>query len=155
MLRLGPRLRNASRSIAWITGVTLAAHLSLPAQITWSSTNHGVGTAPRDVVVRDLTVTGSGLTLATEDSGIYVTEDGDRARIEGNHLADNLIGVYLKGPNDAVVAGNTIDGRTDLRMNERGNGVQLWNTPGSVVQGNTIRHGRDGIFVTTSRSNKK
>lgn len=109
-------------------------------------------TAP-DVTVAGLTVTGSGLSLQTEDSGIFVTRDGDRAVIEGNVLIDNLIGVFLKGPDDAVVRNNRIEGRRDMHMSERGNGVQLWNTPGSVVEDNDIRFGRDGIFVGTSRDN--
>ena len=36
-------------------------------------------------------------------------------------------------------------------MNERGNGVYIWNAPGSVVETISIRFGRDGIFVNTSR----
>ena len=31
--------------------------------------------------------------------------------------------------------------------------MQLWRTPGTVVEGNEIFHGRDGIFVTTSKRN--
>ena len=51
-------------------------------------------------------------------------------------------------------AATSILGRRDLRMNERGNGVQIWRaTPGSVVEDNDIRYGRDGIFVTTSKNN--
>jgi nitrous oxidase accessory protein len=38
-------------------------------------------------------------------------------------------------------------------MNDRGNGVYVWNAPGSQVVGNTIRFGRDGIFVNASRNN--
>jgi len=38
-------------------------------------------------------------------------------------------------------------------MNDRGNGVYLWNTPGSVIKDNVIRFGRDGIFVNGSRNN--
>ena len=106
------------------------------------------------VVVRNLQVTGSGLKLETEDSGIFVTKKGRGARIEGNRLQGNLIGVYLKGARDAEVIGNVIEGRQDLRMNERGNGVQIWNAPGAVVAGNDIRYGRDGIFVTTSKNNR-
>jgi len=109
--------------------------------------------AAPNVVVRGLTVRNSGDSLATEDSGIFVTPDGDGALIENNHLRDNLIGVYLKGPDNAVVRGNDIVGSTDPHVNDRGNGVQLWNTPGSVVEDNDIRYGRDGIFVTTSRDN--
>ena len=119
----------------------------------------GVGTgrvitvdAP-DVSVTGLTVVNSGSRLDTEDSGVFVTPEGDRALISGNRLEHNLIGVYLKGPDDAVVRDNTVIGRNDLRMNERGNGVQLWNTPGSVVLNNDVRFGRDGIFVTTSERN--
>lgn len=106
-----------------------------------------------DVELSGLVIRGSGLRLDTEDSGIFVTSEGARARLSHNHLDGNLIGIYLKGPADAVVADNLIEGRQDLRVNERGNGVQLWNTPGSQVLDNRFRYGRDGIFVTTSRDN--
>ncbi len=106
-----------------------------------------------DVVVRGLTIRNSGAKLASEDGGVFVTADGDRARIQGNRLEGNLIGVYLKGPENALVRGNTVHGRRDLRMSERGNGIHLWNTPGSTVEENDVRWGRDGIFVTTSRKN--
>ena len=106
-----------------------------------------------DVVIRGLTIRSSGESLETQDSGVFVDKAGDRALIESNRLEGNLIGIYLWGPDDAVARGNIIIGRTDLRVNERGNGVQLWNTPGSVVEDNDIRFGRDGVFVTTSSDN--
>lgn len=106
-----------------------------------------------DVVVRGVTIRNSGNNLEYEDSGVFVTDRGDRALIEDCFFEDNLIGVYLKGPHDAVVRGNIIEGSQYFRMNDRGNGVYLWNTPGSRVENNDIRHGRDGIFVTTSHDN--
>lgn len=106
-----------------------------------------------DVVIRGLTIRNSGESLETQDSGVFVDKAGDRALIASNRLESNLIGIYFWGPDDAVARGNEIIGRTDLRVNERGNGVQLWNTPGSVVEDNDIRFGRDGIFVTTSSNN--
>ena len=117
----------------------------------------GVGTvitvsAP-GVRLENLTITGSGQKLASEDSGIFVTAQASGTEIIGNILRENLIGVYLKGPEGAIVRDNVIEGLQDLRVNERGNGVQMWNTPGSIVEGNSIRYGRDGIFVTTSREN--
>lgn len=108
--------------------------------------------APR-TVIRGITVRNSGDSLATEDSGIFIEPTAAGTIVENNRLEHNLIGVYLKGPESAMVRGNRIIGRHDLRMNERGNGVQLWNTPGSKVLDNHIRHGRDGIFVTTSKRN--
>jgi nitrous oxidase accessory protein len=106
-----------------------------------------------NVRLENIIVTGSGLQLSTEDSGIFVTAVAKNAHIIGNRLEDNLIGIYLKGPQDAIVRGNTINGRQDLRVNERGNGIQLWNTPGSIVESNNVQFGRDGIFVTTSLDN--
>jgi nitrous oxidase accessory protein len=105
------------------------------------------------VVLRGLTVTGSGSDLAVEDSGIFVTARGDGALIEDNLLEGNLIGVNLKGPRAAIVRRNRIEGRHDVQMSERGNGVSIWNSPGSVVEANEISFGRDGIFVITSRDN--
>ena len=106
------------------------------------------------VTVQGISVRHSGDQLSTEDSGIFVTPEGDHARILDNRLEHNLIGIYLKGPTAALVRNNHIVGRQDLRMNERGNGIHLWNTPGSVVENNEVRLGRDGIFVTTSRDNQ-
>jgi len=123
------------------------------AVIEGPGTGNAITVDAPDVRIHGLTVTGSGLTLSTQDSGIFVTENGDRARIEDNRILDNLIGVYLSGPENAMVMNNDIVGRRDLRVNERGNGVQLWNTPGSKIVGNRISQGRDGIFVTTSKKN--
>ena len=106
-----------------------------------------------DVSLSGLTITNSGSSLETEDSGVFVTAKGDRASISGNRLEHNLIGIFLKGPQNAIVENNRIRGRSDLRLNERGNGIQLWNTPGSEVLGNDVRFWRDGIFVATSRNN--
>lgn len=107
-----------------------------------------------DVVIEGLKITGSGLSLAEEHSGIYATANADRLLVAHNQLRGNLIGINIKGPQDAQIIGNDIEGRTDLRVNERGNGVQLWNTPGTLVDDNRISFGRDGIFVTTSRDNR-
>lgn len=107
-----------------------------------------------DVTVRGLTIRNSGIVLPDRDAGIFVGRESARALIEGNVLEHNLIGVDLWGSADALVRGNRIAGRTDLRVNERGNGVQLWNAPGSQVIDNDIRGGRDGIFTNVSRNNR-
>ncbi len=106
-----------------------------------------------DAVLRGMTVTGSGLSLATIDSGIRLTEAAVGAVVENVHLKDNLIGVHIEGAPDSVVRGNRVEGRRDLRLNERGNGVFVWNAPGAVVEGNDIRFGRDGILSTSSKRN--
>ncbi len=110
-------------------------------------------TAP-DVAITGCTITGSGSDHEGIDSGIRLLEGAVRARVSGNRLTGNLYGVDIHGARDALVSGNVIEGRQDRRMNERGNGVYVWNAPGSDVVGNDIRWGRDGIFVNTSRANR-
>lgn len=106
-----------------------------------------------DVRIQGLEIRGSGTDLPAMDSAVFVRQSAPRADIRGNRLVDNLFGVYLHGANDSIVQGNVIAGRRDLRIAEAGNGVSLWNAPGARVVGNTIRHGRDGIFVKVSERN--
>jgi nitrous oxidase accessory protein len=116
---------------------------------------HGVVvtvTAP-DVTLRGLEITGSGISLEAMDAGVRLEKTAARAVVERSRITANLIGVHVNGPKGAVVRGNLIRGRTDLRVNERGNGVWLWNTPGTVIEDNEFSQGRDGIFVTTSKKN--
>ena len=109
--------------------------------------------AAPDVVIRGLTITGSGTAIETMDAGIFVNKAGHRALVEDNRIEGNLFGVYFWGPKDAVMRGNTVIGLQTRHVNRRGNGISLWNTPGSIVESNDFRHGRDGIFTTTSRNN--
>jgi nitrous oxidase accessory protein len=105
-----------------------------------------------DVTVRGLTIRGSGSDGAALDSGIRVLKGAERALIEQNRLTGNLHGVDVHGGRDTVVRGNVIEGRRDARVNSRGNGVYIWNAPGTVIEGNDIRWGRDGIFSNASRT---
>ncbi len=109
-------------------------------------------TAP-DITIRGCLITGSGSDHETLDSGIRLLKGADGARIIRNHLTGNLYGVDIHGARKALVADNVIEGRQDHRINDRGNGVYVWNARGSNVVGNDIRWGRDGIFVNTSHSN--
>ncbi|MFT6557677.1 nitrous oxide reductase family maturation protein NosD [Sneathiella sp.] len=106
-----------------------------------------------DVTLKNLTITGSGLSLENQDSGIFLDNTATGALVERNEVINNLIGVYVSGAKNSLVRHNHIAGRKDLRMNERGNGVQIWNAPGTVIEKNLIEYGRDGIFVTTSSKN--
>jgi nitrous oxidase accessory protein len=121
--------------------------------IEGDGTGSVVTVAAPGAVVEGLTIRGSGTDLPARDSGVLVTRKGTGARIERNRFEHNLFGVYLVGANDAIVRGNTVVGRDDLRVSERGDGISIWNSPGAKILDNSIRFGRDGIFVTTSRDN--
>lgn len=106
-----------------------------------------------DVTLRGLEIRNSGLSLFEQNAGIFLGKQAKRAVVEDNRLRDNLIGVYVWGADASLVRGNDITGRTDLRVSERGNGIQIWNAPGARVLDNSVRDGRDGVFTTTSRKN--
>lgn len=105
------------------------------------------------VVVAGLHISGSGSSHQTIDSGVQLTARAIGAVIRDNHFEGNLYGVDIHGARDARVENNTITGRQDRLMNRRGNGVYVWNAPGAKVMGNSVKFGRDGIFVNSSRKN--
>lgn len=105
------------------------------------------------VEITGLRITGSGNSHEDIDSGIKLTEGATGAIARENILEGNLYGIDIHGARDALVTENNIIGRDDRLMNRRGNGVYVWNAPGATVSGNTIRLGRDGIFVNTSKRN--
>ncbi|MBO6604369.1 MAG: nitrous oxide reductase family maturation protein NosD [Roseicyclus sp.] len=106
-----------------------------------------------DVTIRGLEIVGSGDNHPDIDSGIKIGRNVLRTLVEDNRLIGNHVGIHLFGSRDSMVRGNTVIGRELHRMNDRGNGIYVWNAPGAVIEGNDIRFGRDGIFVNTSRQN--
>ncbi len=106
-----------------------------------------------DVTVSGITITGSGSSHEARDSGIKLTRKALRASVTDNRLEGNLVGIDIRGAKDALAKANTIIGRRGHRVNQRGNGIYVWNAPGAIVEDNDVRYGRDGIFVNTSRKN--
>ena len=104
----------------------------------------------RDVALRGFTVTGSGTKNEDLDAGVKIGKGADRAQIDGLILTDNLHGIDVHGGRDAKVTNNRTTGRQNRQMNERGNGIYVWNSPGTLLDGNVIRYGRDGIFSNAS-----
>lgn len=137
--------------------VTIDRALTIDGQGAATIDGGGQGTVvtvtAADVTLRGLTVQGSGSAHPDLDSGIKLTRTAARVLVEGNTVTGNLHGIDVHGARDSVVRANTIIGRQDAHMNTRGNGVYVWNAPGTVVEGNTIRYGRDGIFANASKEN--
>ena len=105
-----------------------------------------------DVVLRGFTVTGSGTRNEDLDAGVKILKGADRAVIDRLVLTHNMHGIDVHGGRDAQVVRNRITGRQDPHMNQRGNGIYVWNSPGTLLDGNVIRYGRDGIFSNASAS---
>lgn len=117
----------------------------------------GKGTAIKVVssgaTVRGLTVRGSGKKGEDFDSGIFIKKGADDVVIENNDVEGNLFGIVLHGCKGARVLNNRIANRSDLWLNDRGNGIHIWNTSGSLVADNHVTSGRDGIYIEISHDN--
>lgn len=140
---------------AYLGPVTIDRTLTVQGDGSATIDGQGQGTvitiSGDDVVLTGLHVTGSGKVNQDLDAGIKIIKGADRARIENNRLTDNMHGIDVHGGLDTLVLGNVIEGRKNARMNERGNGIYVWNSPGTVVGGNSVRWGRDGIFSNASK----
>ena len=110
-------------------------------------------TAP-DVTIRGVTIRGSGHDLEKMDSGVFLEKSAQRALVENNRLEGNLYGVYVHGATGSRVQRNIIEGMQGGRLNERGNGVSVWNAPDVTIAENSFRYGRDGIFTISSRKDR-
>lgn len=100
-------------------------------------------TAP-DVTIEGLVLRGSGSSLDRENAG--VSSDGSAGiRIVGNRFEDVLFGVFLRRAPDSLVADNVI-GAKELSLGRRGDGIRLWESPGTTIEGNTVTDGRDSVL---------
>ena len=135
------------------TPITLEGPESRQAIIQGTGKGRTLAIEAEDVTVRHLTVKHSGRSLPDMDAGIFLDKKAKRALVEFNDVLDNSVGVYVWGADDAIVQHNRIVGDKTLRVNERGNGVTLWNAPGAKIIENDISYGRDGIFSNTSHHN--
>lgn len=115
--------------------------------------SHVIHVTAENVTLEHLHISGSGKKLKDMHSGIFLDKTAHHARVAHNRLTDNLFGIYIWGPEKALVEHNHIENDNTPRMTNRGNGVSLWRSPGSIVRHNDISGGRDGIFTNVSKNN--
>jgi nitrous oxidase accessory protein len=100
-----------------------------------------------NVTVSGVWIRGSGSDLGTEDAGVFVA--GAAARIETVRITDTAYGIWVDGVDDAVIEDVRIDGREDVYpVTDRGNGIHLFETSGTVVRDSEITDARDGIYFS-------
>lgn len=92
--------------------------------------------------------------LTELDSGIFVSKQAAKTRIEYNELQGGGFGIWVDAAPDVQLISNKIEGNLELRSADRGNGIHLFNVTGALAQGNEVWHTRDGIYIDTSNGNK-
>jgi nitrous oxidase accessory protein len=99
--------------------------------------------AAPDVTFRGFTVHNTGIDLDKENAAIRVL--APRATIEDNHLSDILFGIDLRDAPGSIIRSNLVGGK-HLDIARRGDGVRLWRSDDTLVEGNTIHDGRDAVL---------
>jgi nitrous oxidase accessory protein len=99
-------------------------------------------TAP-DVALRGFVIQNTGIDLDKENAGIRIL--APRATIEDNILQDILFGIDLRMAPGSIVRNNRVGGKT-LDIARRGDGIRLWRSDDTLIEGNTIHDGRDAIL---------
>jgi nitrous oxidase accessory protein len=103
-----------------------------------------------DVIVDGLIVRDSGDELIDKNAGIFIKPGAHRAVVRNCDLTYNLFGIYIETVKTVEIRNNNITGKRDYRSPRRGNGIQLYNSEGAQIVGNTISFVRDGIYVDVS-----
>ncbi|WFM71252.1 nitrous oxide reductase family maturation protein NosD [Halomonas sp. CKK8] len=111
---------------------------------------HAVVLEAPKIVLEGVTIENWGANLTDMDAGIFVEESATGSVIRDSRLTGPGFGIWLDAVAGVAVRDNVIRGDESLRSQDRGNGIHLFNVRDVTVEGNDIRHTRDGIYIDTS-----
>ena len=121
VLRLGPGEHRGPITIS----VPVTVEGEAGAAIVGNGSGSVVTVTAPGTVIRGVTVRGSGTSIPTLDSGIFLDRTAKGAIAEDNAVIGNLYGIYIQGADDALVKNNRIEGIREGRSAEAGNGVHV------------------------------
>lgn len=114
-------------------------------------TGHGdvITISAANVTLRGFVIRNSGDSLDQENAGVTVL--APHATIEGNRVDDALFGIYLKNAPKSVIRNNVVRPK-DLPEARRGDGIRIWYSEGTLLEGNDVQGTRDVIIWFSSNS---
>lgn len=102
------------------------------------------------VRIEGVAIRNSGEDVGASDACIYVGPDATGALLLNNILTRCAFGIWVHETDGVQIIDNRIESREELRTNDRGNGIQLFNASNLVVRGNHVSLARDGIYVSAT-----
>ncbi len=102
-----------------------------------------------NVTIRGFVIRNSGDSLDQENAGITVL--ASHAIIENNRVEDALFGIYLKNAPKSVIRNNVVRSKA-LPEARRGDGIRVWYSEGTLLEGNDVQGTRDVIVWFSSNS---
>ncbi|WP_404375836.1 nitrous oxide reductase family maturation protein NosD [Vreelandella aquamarina] len=109
-------------------------------------------TAP-NTILEGVQIENWGHNLTELNAAIFVEATAQGSTIQHNQLSGPGFGIWLDAVSNVSVIENTIRGDTQLRSQDRGNGIHLFNVSESIIADNDVAQTRDGIYLDSSRHN--
>ena len=124
------------------------------ATLSGAGQGHVLTVEGQDVTLMNLIIEDWGGDLTEIHSGILVKENSQNVQLINNQLTGPGFGIYVLNSQKVQVKGNRVTGDLSLRSADRGNGIHLSGVTHSVVDGNSIKHTRDGVYIINSQHNQ-
>jgi nitrous oxidase accessory protein len=103
------------------------------------------------IVVSGLVIRNSGRDLGAFNSSIMITAPD--VTVRNCRIENDAFGMYLRGVDDCLIAGNEIVGNGEVPSAARGNGIHLWKAQRNQILKNQISDKRDGMYFSYADNN--
>lgn len=120
--------------------------------IDGSGRGNAIEVTASHVELKGLTIRNWGYDLTATDSGIKVKHT-EHITVVDNRLQGDGFGIYLESVQTATVLRNQVQGNSEMRAADRGNGIHLTNVVDAAVVDNVVSQTRDGLYVINSQQN--
>jgi len=102
------------------------------------------------IVIEGLTIQGSGANLSGPDACVYLEPEAVGSILRHNLVRDCAFGIWVHTTARVELIDNHVIGRPEVRVADRGNGIQLFDASHLVIRGNHIEGARDGLYVSAT-----
>lgn len=107
-----------------------------------------------DVTISSLKIVNWGNNLTLMNAGVFVSKKSTNTHLSSLALHGKGFGIWVDGASKVLIENNKIQGSSELRSQDRGNGIHLFNVSGARVINNEVWSTRDGIYIDTSNGNR-
>ena len=115
-----------------------------------AASEYAIRLAGPGATVLGLTVDGMGGRFDRMDSGVSLVADD--TRVEGVRILNANFGILSERARRVVISANVIHGLDADTLGMRGDGIRLWETYGSLVEGNSVSGSRDVVVWYSSQN---
>jgi nitrous oxidase accessory protein len=98
-----------------------------------------------DVTISGFLIENSGIEPDQNHSAIFAN-NAPRTTLRDNEIRQALFGIYLANSPDSIIQNNIVYGNTQLDMGRRGDGLRLWESGGTLIEGNQVLEARDVVL---------